>query len=68
MAETKSADKLHCILAGHVTRHMQGVDAAIGELAGDPGLCGIIAPAHARIVGIGGIGMKAVREFDDDER
>ena len=43
------------------------MNAAIGELAGDSRLCGIVAPAHAGIVGVGGVGMETVREFDDDE-
>ena len=43
------------------------MDAAIGELGRNPGLCGVIAPAHARIVGTGGIGMVAMGELGHDK-
>ncbi len=55
------------LLAGDEACHVQRVDAAIGELRRDAGLCRIVAPAHARIVGIRRVGMEAVREFGLDE-
>ena len=55
------------MLAEHIARHVQRVDAAIGELRRRAGLRGIVAPAHARIVGVGGVGVEAVREFRLDE-
>jgi hypothetical protein len=59
--------QLRDVLPGHETRHMQRVDAAIGKLGADPGLCRIIAPADPRIVRIGGIGMMPVGKFCDDD-
>jgi hypothetical protein len=47
-------------LAGDEARHVQRVDAAIGELRRDTGLGRIIAPAHPRIVGIARIGVVAM--------
>lgn len=46
---------------------MHGVDAAVSELRRDARLCGVIAPAHARVVGIGGIGVMAVGEFSNNQ-
>ena len=43
------------------------MDAAIGKLRRDAGLSRVIAPADARIIGIGGIGMEAMGEFGLDE-
>ena len=43
------------------------MNAAVGKLPGNARLRGIIPPAHAGIVGIGRIGVKAVRELHDDQ-
>ena len=45
---------------------MHGVNTAIGKLCRDTCLQRIIAPAHAWIVGICGIGMMTVGEFGID--
>ncbi len=55
------------LLSRDVACHMQRVDAAIGELRGYAGLRRIVAPAHARIVGVSRVGMKPVGEFGLDE-
>ena len=59
--------KLARLLARDITRHVQRVDAAIRELRGNARECGIVAPAHARIVGVGCIGVEAMREFGLDQ-
>ena len=55
------------LLAADVARHVQSVNAAICELRRGAGLCGIVAPAHARIVRVGSVGVEAMREFGLDE-
>ena len=67
MQEAKSAAELFDFLAGDKACQMQGVDAAIGHLAGHAGLRRVVTPAHARIVLIGGVGMVAVAEIGDDK-
>ena len=46
---------------------MQRVNAAVGELGGYPSLCRIIAPAHARVVGVSGIGVMAMGKFGHNQ-
>jgi hypothetical protein len=52
---------LHLVIADEAG-HVQRVDAAIGELPRNARHRGIIAPAHARVVGIGRIAVVAVAE------
>ena len=46
---------------------MQRVNAAIGELRRHARLCRIIAPAHARVVGVSGVGVVAVGKFGHNQ-
>ena len=55
------------MLTDHETGHVQGVDTAISELRADSCLLRIIPPAHTRVIGVGGIGMVAMREFRLDQ-
>ncbi|OIQ63623.1 hypothetical protein GALL_548370 [mine drainage metagenome] len=43
------------------------MDATIGELRRNARLRRIIAPAHARVIGVGGVGVVAVGKFRDDK-
>ena len=52
----------HLIIANE-TCHMQRVNAAIGKLPRHPRHRRVIAPAHARIVGIGPVAMVAMAEI-----
>jgi len=51
------------LLSGDEGRHVQRVDAAIRKLRRDAGLGRVVAPAHARVVGVACVSVVAVREF-----
>ena len=46
---------------------MLGVDALVGVDRGGPGLCGVEAPANARVLPVGRIGVEAVGELREHE-
>ena len=63
----KSAESRVDLLPADEARHVQRVDAAVGELRRDAGLRRVIAPADARVVGVGGVGVVAMGEFGHDQ-
>ena len=67
MLETKSAESSRGCWPQMIARHVQRVDAAIGELRGWAGLRGIVAPPDARIVRVRRVGVEAVRELRLDK-